>query len=235
MGAAQSSAFSMTKLVNESLTSVLLENSMGCTGSTSTLQEITIGDMDIKYCKFNISDINQDAKVTLNLDCAQNSTNETDLQSKFSTKLTEDLEAKIKNLNIGLNSTDTTSLTDATNIIKNEINVKNVATCIANQMLTQKMTIGKFTVECLPGDSFNINNINQTIISSTVTKCIQDNANVTKAINDIQNIIDKRLKSVVEGIDPTISSVISVVLSFIVLGIASSVVSVVMNNKKKAI
>lgn len=212
MGAAVSKSVSVIDIVNQSLTSVLLESSMNCTAQQSSIQQMTFSDLQFENCDVNFQDINQNANLTLNLSCAQETTNESDLQNKFSNKLDQELESTIKGLTIGFSSSETSAITNMKNIIKNEINVRNIANCVSSVLAEQQISFNKITAKCLPGQKINFKDINQVIVINNVSSCVQQNSNATNAINEIQNTIDNKLKSSVSGIDPLASLASSFVI-----------------------
>jgi hypothetical protein len=237
MGAQMSRSISITDIVNESLTEVLLESSINCSSQTIVNQEMVFSDIKTVGCDVSFSDISQDANISVNLACAQDTSQESDLQNKFSAKLDEKIESATSGIPIGFSASESASLTKLKNTVKNNISVKNVAECIGKTIVEQKMRFERIEAECNPGQKLTFENIRQTIISTQVNKCIQNNASATKAINDYESEITKVLKSKTEGVSQFaalsssgVSSSVTAVVLFVVLGLGMAAGSAASSN-----
>ena len=205
MGAAFSQSFSSSNILNECLTEILLDNSSNCSLDQDTNQQLTFKEMTFSGCDVNFENINQSANLSANLSCAQNTNASADLQSKFENALDKKLESAIKQLNLGLNASQNASIVYLKNIIKNSVSVTSIAQCIGKTIASQKQAFSKLTFRCTPGQTVTFKNIKQEIISSNVAQCTQTNDSITKATNELDNIIKEALISKIEGINPVLS------------------------------
>jgi hypothetical protein len=206
MGSAQSKAVSDTKIVNKAVTDVMMESSSNCSASSSASQTMSFNDIRARGCSVDFSNISQDATITTNFTCAQDSNQNTDLLNKFGSKLDQSVEATLKGLSGAVVSkSEAQTITNAKNEIKNNINLSQVANCIAKSMADQKMQFGKIEVDCResdPGDKkLSFRNISQKLIATQTSKCMQSNAQVVKAINELETILTTKTKAANEGID----------------------------------
>lgn len=224
MGAASSRAISMTDVVTKTLTDIITENTTTCTNTTYSLQDMTFSDMKFKYCDVDFSNISQESNLNLNLSCAQDITNDTELQNKFANELSNKLDAALSGVTIGVADVSTEALTRIKTDITNNIKVSNVANFINENIIKQKMEFGKIESECAPGQKITFNNIRQKIVFDNVSKYIQESDTATQSINDAQNEIDNSLKSTLTGLSPLsslaslFSSLIPVILLFLIGG-----------------
>lgn len=224
MGASQSKSKSTNVIINDIVTDIIMQSSQNCTSSNNNVQNMSISDLDLDNCDFNISDISQTANVNTVFVCNQSVQNTTELANQLSTKLDNELEAKIKGLNIGLNNVETETINILKNSIKTNVDISNISSCISNQTNIQDFNIKKIKLNCR-GKKFNINNINQLIVSSLVANCIQNNSNVTQAANELDTIIKNKQSSSLEGFDLNTGIIVSAVSSIL---IAVSIVSILL-------
>ena len=224
MGASQSKSKSTNEIINDVITDVIMQSSQNCASSNNNVQNMSISDLDLDNCDFNVSDITQTASVNTVFVCSQTAQNTAELVNQFSTKLDNELEAKMKGLNIGLNNVETETVNNLKNAIKTNVDISSISSCISNQTNVQNFSIKNIKLNCR-GKSFNINNIRQLIVSSLVANCIQNNSNVTEASNQLDNIIKNKQSSVLEGFDMNTGIIVSVVSSIIIV---VSIVSVLL-------
>ena len=209
MGAAFSQSFSSSNILNECLTDILLDSSTNCTLTQNTNQQLTFKDMTFSGCDVNFQNINQTANLSTNLSCAQETTQAASLQSKFENALDKKLESAIKQLNLGLNASQNTSIAYLKNVIKNSVSVTSIAQCIGQTITSQKQTFSKLQFKCTPGQTnvITFGNIKQELVSRNVAQCTQRNESLTKATNELDNIIKEALISKIEGISPVLSGI----------------------------
>ena len=206
MGAAFSQSFSSINILNECLTEILLQNSNNCSLQQHTNQQLTFKDMTFSGCDVNFNNISQTTNLSANLACAQDTTHAADLQSKFENALNKKLESAIKQLNLGLNVSQSAAITNLKNVIKNTVSVTNIAQCIGKTIANQKQTFSKINFRCNAGQTINFQNIKQEIILNSVAKCTQTNETVIKATNKLDNIVKEAIVSTIAGINPFMAS-----------------------------
>lgn len=231
MGNQSSKARTETNIVNESITNVLMSSSQSCSANMSANQELTFSDIKTRGCTVNFKDISQEADLTQNFSCSQNSDQSSELAAKFKTELDVKTEALTKGMTIGSNSSESETLTNLKNKVVANINISSIATCVANAISNQKLSFGKLDIDCTGADdkSLNFNNIKQKLTMTQVAKCIQSNKAASEATTEFENKLKLMTTAKTEGIDlfaslaslgsfmvPTIISVIIaiVILSF---------------------
>ncbi len=210
MGATQSKSTARTDIVNQAVTDVIISSASNCSSNNAASQSLTFSDIRARGCKVNFSNINQEASISTNLSCAQDSNQNSNLASEFASKLDQSLEASLKGIpGAVLSNTETSTVTNMKNKIKNNINMSQIASCISSNMTNQKLNFGKIDVDCRgadPGDKeLNFNNIGQRLIATHAASCIQGNKQVSEAATKIENILKQKQAATNSGIDPTAS------------------------------
>lgn len=227
MGNATSSVFSATNLVNEALTTTIINVSNNCSSDSNNAQEIGISNINAIGCSVNINDIAQNQKITTDFTCVQNTDNSSMIKNQFESQLKQDLSAAVSGLNVNLNSqSDVESVTNITNKIVNTIDMNTVSNCIANTIASQKITIDGIRVDCtnMPAGTareVNIGNLKQLMVNTSTASCTQTNSNLTSAINELQTLVDNKIKADTSGISSTaIIMIIVVIIIICVVGLA---------------
>ena len=205
MGAAVSKNFSSIDILNESLTNVIMDSSVNCSTQQSSNQDLSFNDLQFKYCDVNINDVSQSTKLSTNLTCAQDVTQNSLLQNKFLNELNQRLEAEVKNITISPSFALTESINNFQNIVKNNVSVTNISTCVANTISSQKLAFQKLDFECYPGQKINISNIQQSIVSNVISKCTQSIQSVVVAAADLDNKTKQNNTASSQGLDPIVS------------------------------
>lgn len=229
MGNQVSKAKTETNIVNESITNVLMSSSQNCTANMSSDQELTFSNIKTKGCTVNFRDISQEADLSQNFSCSQNSDQSSELAAKFKTELDANTEALTKGMTIGSNSSEAETLTNLKNSVTANINISSIATCVANFIAKQKLAFEKIDVDCTGADdkSLNFNNIKQKLTMTQVAKCIQSNKAAADATAALENKLKLMTTAKTEGIDLFASlaslgsfmvpTIISVILSIVIL------------------
>jgi hypothetical protein len=225
MGAVKSKVESTSNIVNEAITDVLMESSSSCQNNQTIFQEQDISDIKIIGCSLNIM---QSATASLNLSCSQDTTQNSELATKFSNTLDKKLESSVKGIMIGLSDTEVKSVENLVNKVKNSINISNVASCVASTLINQKQKLGKIEVDCtkLPVGASSIVSFNQVVVSNAVAKCMQSNSAANQAITELDNKIKTAQSAQTVGLDlaALASSIIPCVICvFCSLSIVASV------------
>ncbi len=215
MGAATSKAkIDVGQIVNESITSTILNSSKTCAANTTNVQELSITDINAVGCMLKISGVTQNATVTTNLSCAADSANAQSMQAAFSSNLKTSVDSAMKDLAIGTTSESDVTLAGAINTVTNNTNITDIATCVASTVNAQKLTLGRYTIDCTKmtseqiaagRDIISIDNIAQTFIGQTVANCTANSASTTTAVTNLQATVDAAAKSSNSGFNPIAS------------------------------
>jgi len=212
MGGQQSKAKSQTDIVSEALTNVLMKNAQNCKAKSSSIQSLTISDIETP-CPFEISGISQNMKISTNFSCAQKGSNKNDILNQFKSQLDSAVESKTSGIGGALySSSESDSIAKISNKIKNNIDISNIAKCVSDNMKKQKMGLGRIkqTGKSCPTDQYGnpvkvtIKDITQSIVSDEVSKCVQDSENISSAVAELDNKLKSTTTSTLEGINPAI-------------------------------
>jgi hypothetical protein len=204
MGAQKSKSKTQTDIVSTALSSTIISSSSTCTASSTSDQTLSFTDIKLgRGCKLNISNVTQSGTINQNLQCAQDSANSSTLQSNFETNLDQAVQAKLSGIgSVGLSESQADAITKLRTTIVNNISVSTVATCIANNLMTQKLQFGRIEIgDCDGEGGIDFSNISQVLISNQVATCLQSNKTVADASAELSNVIDQIASSENKGTD----------------------------------
>ena len=203
MGAQMSTAKTETVSVSKIVTDIIMSSSQNCAGAINSNQEMTFSNIKTRGCSLNFSDISQDANISQNFSCAQNSDNSSELQSKLKLGLDAAAEAATKGMTIGANSSNSETITNLKNDVMTNVNVSSIANCVASAIANQKILFGKIEADCRGSDdkSVTFNNIKQLITLTQVAKCIQENQQALQSVNAFENELKVKTSATTSGID----------------------------------
>jgi len=203
MGAQISKAKTETESVIKIVSNIIVSSSQNCSGNIDINQEMTFSDIKTKGCTLNFSNISQESTISQNFSCAQNSDNSADLQSKLKESLDAATEAATKGMTIGLNSSDSETITRLKKDVVSNVNISSIANCVASAIAGQKMLFEKIEADCTLADDKTVtfNNIKQLVTITQVTKCIQENSQALKSVNDFENELKIRTSASTSGIE----------------------------------
>lgn len=203
MGVQSSKAFSATDIVNQCITNVAMSNSNTCSATNATSQDLSIKDITIVGdCPLNISGISQGTKLNANFTCLQDSNSSAMLKNNLASQLDQKLKASLEGLNLNLSSSaEVEAYTRIRNNIVNNVDFKNLSSCIASNIASQKMEIGGFKMQCsASGAGININDIKQQIALTSIASCTQKNTSLSDAITNLQTLVDNKFEAENAGI-----------------------------------
>jgi hypothetical protein len=214
MGAQQSKSTSQTDIVSEALTEVLMKNAQKCKDKTNAIQSLTFEDIE-SPCPMEFSNISQNMKISTNFSCAQKGSNKSELMNQFKSKLDSEVDSKTSGIGGALySSAESNTIARLTNKIKNNINIENIAECVSENLKTQEMKFNKIRQTgntCLRDAAGNpvkmsFKDIAQSIVSEQISKCLQDNENISSSVTELDNILKSKTSSTLEGISPAVLS-----------------------------
>jgi hypothetical protein len=220
MGNQLSSTTQSSNILNKVLTDIIITNSINCEQNDINFQTINIGDITAENCNVEISHINQSIKLLRNINCASTSLSEIDLKNELKNKLNQKLKEEI-GLAMGLfNVSDTNQLSEINNEIISKIDVKNTLNCISNKYNNQMINIENIQLTCRNGGSLKISDIQQSIISNTVSNCIQENETLNKLSTQLDNSATQELQKTMGATVSVISSIIIIIIFSISISLA---------------
>lgn len=230
MGPAISKTFSTTELINSAVSNVLVNMSSNCSSDLNTNQTIVFENITMKgSCPLVTGGITQTANVGLNFKCIQNNSNATDLQSKLSAELFEQLQNKLEGLNLGTyTNAEVESITRLHNNIVSNINMTSIAKCIGSMSINQSIPVRNINIDCSTDEKKTAlisGGITQTIVASLMAECTQGNSNIASLSAELDALIKKKIDNSNSGLSSTaifagliVFGIIGLVILAIVLG-----------------
>lgn len=202
MGGNSSKTFSSTNIFNESIAQVTYNVANKCASNTGITQTISAKGATITNCP-----ITQDAKSSVNFQCLQSISFGADFKNQFDNVFKEKMNAEIANLGLGsFNSAEATSITSLVNRVSTNIDVNSVSSCISDSIINQTLNIEGAVIDCSKSGT-----IAQGATLSVLSKCTQNNSNITSALAEIDSIIDKKI----EAASTTTNMIILIVIAVI--------------------
>jgi hypothetical protein len=206
MGASQSKVTKKSDIVNSVMSNVMMESSQQCTAESSAKNVMSFSDIKTKGCAVKFSNISQEMLIETNFTCSQDAGTSNDLTSQFNTKLNEELNAKLSGLGGALvTNAEVDSITNLKNQVTNNINVKQLASCMSKNMADQKLEFGKYELDCTglapPENIVSFDNISQRLVSTQTAKCLSAQKNVAEAAAKIDAFFDTKATAENKGLD----------------------------------
>ena len=234
MGAAFSSSFNVSDVVNNSLSNVLLNYASNCAQNNSSLQSINFNNIKAgKNCQLKFSNISQSNLQSPNFSCSSNSSNNSDLAAQFSNSLQQQAQAQTSGLSGALvSSSNSTTMSKLANTITNNINMSDVSNCVQNILAKQTLNWSNITIPDCTGCGLQCNQqgttcintceqdwdtISQNLVSSAVGNCLNANQNVSSATQNAQSQVAQATSAANTGIDVAGSCGSSICLILIIL------------------
>lgn len=232
MGPNISKTISVTNIVNDVITNVMMENMSNCQSNNSSGQSITISGITLKGgCPLLSGGINQTINTKTDFTCLQSSDMSAEMQNKFATQLDQKIQTALSGLNLGIwNQSETQNYVNLMNRINVNVNMKNLASCIGSTYANQNITITNMTVDCSDSrikDAVIKGGLSQVLLMDTTAKCTQSNSSLVTAINDLQNFIQQKIDTTNAGLNLDLSwikygliflAILALVIVAVVLG-----------------
>ena len=219
---AETSSENLNKMVQSSISSVLMQSSSTCTSQTSTDQELRWSDLTINAsgkCIVKWDNIDQTANVAPNMSCAQTVSNSANLQTDLKTKLQQNAKAIASGLPNGvISKVSTKNVNDICNQISNSVNMEALASCVQSTLSRQSAEWSNFKINCVDDAVIEWTNITQTIVANAAMKCTQDIKGIADLVTQLSNELSQTADSEDKGID----------LGGILMGVAMAVIAVIM-------
>jgi len=220
MGASTSN-FSVSKIVQNTVTDIIMSNSAVCNQSTSNTQTISFSDLILNNCEVDFNGIHQDMRLTTNFLCDQSNINNVELQNILESTLKKNLDAAA-NAGLGIAVSSNVSSSSAISEITNTINMTNITNCTTSAIQNQLQEYKKLTITCPPDHpKVAFKDITQNIVSNVVSTCLASNDETTKAINALQTKIDETVKSSATGLfgGDMFAGIIGIIIIIFVIGV----------------
>jgi hypothetical protein len=163
-----------------------VSNSSSCGATTAVSQGITLGNVG-----GDISDISFNANTSVNLDCLQSSLNDSQIQSQIKNQLEQyaksQSEAGQTFFSGALSQSETNNIMSVVNNVSNSVKIDNVKKCVASVVVNQQITAGDI--------AGSVRSISLNVTASTINKCVQSDASVSKNVTDLANAISQTSES----------------------------------------
>ena len=188
---------SVADIVNSAIATVLMANSQNCNKNGTVIADMTFGDINLGD-KCGLKNIINSASLKMNMKCAQDTNNASDLQNKIADEIKQKLESESTAEGGGLglslsgtnSSVDNTMISSAVSNIVNTIDVSNLATCVETAI--SKASLQGKNINC---NSPAFTSIENYATAELISDCMQNNSSTTKLINDLQTKIDEEGKA----------------------------------------
>lgn len=213
--------FSSSQIVNDAITSTLMESASNCSSSASSGQTINMSKLKLKNCRLISGGITQNSSIQNTLNCLQTGQFSADIQNKFENKLKEELTNKISGLDLGVwSSTEAESYSSIVNRIMTSVNMISTARCISETMAGQSYDMSGSEIDCTDmSDAVISGGITQIVAVSAVTKCIQQNAMTLRAMNELDNLIQKKIDNSISGLEIGMILLVVIIIGIIILAL----------------
>jgi hypothetical protein len=155
------------------MTGIMTSNAQSCGALTGVNQMISISDLDAGG-DITISNIKQDSNVKVNFTCMQNAQTQSDLANQFQQELKNNMKQATSGYQFRPSETETVNRN--INELATQVNVSNVADCMAKSFSDQTTLIQRLSAK----KDIWIENLAQTAIMDATANCMQTNGNVTK-------------------------------------------------------
>lgn len=206
MGAQTSVVDAKTKVINSAITDVLIKTGKSC--ATSAFQsQSRIVEGDANYSGVD-SSFNQESSIDLT--CVQDSKNMMDLKNDMQAEIENKLKSENTGQNLGFQTGISASTTTLITELVNRISSQDIQEC-SNQ-------ISQIQSDVVKGDLNAVNsNLSFNQQSSIITNCIQNNSNISKAVNKVATQIATETETFNVGVITAGSSIIIIII--IVIGL----------------
>ncbi|NDG30555.1 hypothetical protein EB118_10860 [bacterium] len=232
MGAQQSTSRSEQNITNKAITETLMTSSTNCGSKSSQVQTMLFKDIKAIGCNVDFSNISQDAKVEVDLTCAQDNQNSAKLMQDFSNNLKSEVESKTKGFAVGYQSSQSDNISNITNEIVTKTNMTNIANCVAQNMQQQTQEYGGWRFVCQdPKQVISIKNISQNLVGKVAGECFQKNSNASDVSQKLDNTLTSSTKATTEGLSldfglgEMFKNIIGIIIAVVVLSVVVSLLS----------
>jgi hypothetical protein len=202
MGQTKSKSVAVAEVINSIVTDIIVSNEQKCIVDNKNIQNMSISNIRVDGCNLVIG-ANQTIELNSEVNCIQKLKNTADMTTDFATQLDANINSKVEG-GLGKTSTSNTTISKNLTLIKNNIDISSISTCITESLNQQNLEIKKIQVKCYKWQTpaervVDMSNIKQKIIQNQVVTCMQDNTIVQDAAAKIDTELKSRTKSKVSG------------------------------------
>lgn len=240
MGSRISIADNINTSVIEATTTAILNNTQQCSSSVGGNQVIQLQNIKAgNGCKLDIS-TNQIQTQNISFNCLNSAEQQLEVLNNIRTLLNNDIDTKIQGVAGSIAESNLlTNKTEYINRIMSQININSLVSCVSSALNNQTTMIDTIEASCplVCSQKYNpeygsINDYNnllnknctvnissfQDLTQTVITKCINENKQMSNVIENIATDISTSTTLTSEGIDfTTILVVIGIVMGVLVL------------------
>lgn len=214
MGSVNSAISQNTSTIVNNLTNKMTSNMVkSCESNVENIQDVQIVLKNIDGCSLNYSGTDQkmDAKVDAN--CVQTSISKTELQSNLNNALDQFTKSTTSIGLLSASSTISQNIADVRNTINNERVLNDIMTALNKGINKQGNTIIVDGYKCRPvitrdmlgnetihGDTLDLGNTSQALISNTIFKGLQSSDELNKAVTALDNAVKQTAEATTLGL-----------------------------------
>lgn len=209
----------VSDVVNESVASVLMQNTASCLQTTDTTQVLSIKNIQTDGCALSVSDVSQQTFAMPSSKCMQQAANDANLSQMLKSTIQQKMKEEMKNLSFG-DSQSSENYNRTLNEVASSVNINNVMSCVQQTLSKQLMELGDFTLKNCPTKKVvtiakdgtrtetdepipvEIKNLSQTIIAQASQDCSSANQNTAKLVNQLDQILSQTTTIANDGWDP---------------------------------
>lgn len=214
MGSVNSAISQNTSTIVNNLTNKMTSNMVkSCENNVENIQDVQIILKNIDGCSLNYSGTDQkmDAKVDAN--CVQTSISKTELQSNLNNALDQFTKSTSSIGLLSASSTISKNIADVRSTINNERVLNDIMTALNKGVNKQGNTITVDGYKCRPvitrdmlgnetihGDTLDLGNTSQALISNTIFKGLQSSDELNKAVTALDTAVKQTAESTTLGL-----------------------------------
>lgn len=200
---------SVTDVVSNAVSNVLMSNSSSCTAGGTFSQTLNVENIKAGG-DITISGVSQNLTSTVNLNCVQKS----GFTNQELTQIQNDIKQQIdqKTSNYQFQPSEQTVITTSTQNISNSTTMNNVATAIANQFASQAQIYKNLQ----GGGNITLSNLSQTAIATTTAVVVHDLLANNQDVKNMQQLLDSKTTQTATGTNLIACAGVSAVMLLII-------------------
>ncbi len=219
-------------ILNKTVNSISSKSTHNCTNNMMNNQKMTFNIGKIYGCSLRIG-ANQNITANINSDCKQINVTKQELKTAFTNAVDQLAQTLLEAGSLSVaNVQNSENITKLRNVVENQLNYESIANTINANVANQSTAVNIDEIHCFPmkikdvwgnekvsGDSINLDNFSQTIMSNAIFKSVQDNQTLMNAITSVDNQISQEASNTSRGLGHllSMSPVMGVVLVIFIL------------------
>lgn len=210
MGVSANTVEQVQRDVVDIMSKTVFENASTCTSTAATSQTLNLGNIK---GGLTIDGLSFSSDQTISMECLQSSENNTEIQRDIESNLTSAIKDKIDGFNISVSANNQRTLNESIKNLSSESIVRNMKSCMVNSLSNQSISAGNIEGEV------NLKNINMDATQLVVAKCIQNDINVQKEINNIATALSAKTENTTLGFLNSTTLMIIIIVIAVIIGI----------------